>query len=189
MVVHALAPPSIFPYMTANPFNARTSIPVPDGSATIYGLDALDKAGLADLDTLPFSIRILLENVLRHCGDGVVTEEHVTAVAAWRPKPDQRLEVPFMPGRVVLQDFTGVPAVVDLAAMRDAIVQLGGDAQRINPLVRTDLVIDHSVQVDFFGSPTAFELNVEREMERNGGHNRRSRTSPSCRRARASCTR
>jgi aconitate hydratase len=168
MVVHALAPPSIFPYMTANPFNARTSIPVPDGSATIYGLDALDKAGLADLDTLPFSIRILLENVLRHCGDGVVTEEHVTAVAAWRPKPDQRLEVPFMPGRVVLQDFTGVPAVVDLAAMRDAIVQLGGDAQRINPLVRTDLVIDHSVQVDFFGSPTAFELNVEREMERNG---------------------
>jgi len=151
-----------------NPFNARARLRLPDGDITLYRLDALAKAGIADLDRLPFSIRILLENVLRHTGNGVVTEDHVKAVANWRPKPDLSLEVPFMPGRVVLQDFTGVPAVVDLAAMRDAIAELGGDPDKINPLVPTDLVIDHSVQVDFFGTPTAFRLNVEREMERNG---------------------
>jgi len=151
-----------------NPFNARARLRLPDGDITLFRLDALTKAGIADLDRLPFSIRILLENVLRHAGNGVVTEDHVKAVANWRPKPDLSLEVPFMPGRVVLQDFTGVPAVVDLAAMRDAIAELGGDPDKINPLVPTDLVIDHSVQVDFFGTPTAFRLNVEREMERNG---------------------
>jgi len=150
-----------------NPFNARARLRLPDGDVTLYRLDALAKAGIADLDRLPFSIRILLENVLRHSGNGVVTEDHVKAVANWRPKPDLSLEVPFMPGRVVLQDFTGVPAVVDLAAMRDAIAELGGDPDKINPLVPTDLVIDHSVQVDFFGAATAFRLNVEREMERN----------------------
>ena len=106
--------------------------------------------------------------MLRHAGNGVVTDRHVAAVGGWKPKPDTSLEVPFMPARVVLQDFTGVPCVVDLAAMRDAMVRLNGDPDRINPLVRTDLVIDHSVQVDFFGSPAAFHLNVEREMERNG---------------------
>ncbi|UCF41114.1 MAG: aconitate hydratase AcnA [Gemmatimonadota bacterium] len=152
----------------ANPFASRATIELPEGSVTLYRLDALSKAGLVDLDRLPFSIRILLENVLRHAGNGVVSEDHVAAVARWTAQPDRNLEVPFMPGRVVLQDFTGVPAVVDLAAMRDAIVQLGGDPDQINPLVPTDLVIDHSVQVDFFGSPMAFRLNVEREMERNG---------------------
>ncbi len=151
-----------------NPFDARATLDLPEGKTTIYRLDALAKAGVVELERLPFSIRILLENVLRHTGDGVVTEDHVRAVAAWRPEPDRSLEVPFMPGRVVLQDFTGVPAVVDLAAMRDAIAALGGDPARINPLVPTDLVIDHSVQVDFFGSAMAFRLNVEREMERNG---------------------
>ncbi|NIM51222.1 MAG: aconitate hydratase AcnA [Gemmatimonadales bacterium] len=151
-----------------NPFNSRSALVTPEGTVSIYRLDALSKDGLVDLDRLPFSIRVLLENVLRHCGNGVVSEDHVRAVAGWAPEPDRSLEVPFMPGRVVLQDFTGVPAVVDLAAMRDAIVELGGDPDRINPLVQTDLVIDHSVQVDFFGSPAAFKLNVEREMERNG---------------------
>ncbi|MEX0690731.1 MAG: aconitate hydratase AcnA [Gemmatimonadales bacterium] len=151
-----------------SPFNARDTLTLPEGAATIFRLDALSKAGVVDsLDRLPFSIRILLENVLRHCGNGVVTEDHVRAVASWRGKPDLSREVPFMPGRVVLQDFTGVPAVVDLAAMRDAMVALKGDSQNINPLVRTDLVIDHSVQVDFFGTTQAFALNVEREMERN----------------------
>jgi len=150
-----------------NPFNARATLDLPEGKLAYYRLDAVQQAGLVELDRLPFSIRVLLENVLRHVGDGVVTEDHVAAVARWRPKPDVRLEVPFMPGRVVLQDFTGVPAVVDLAAMRDAIAALGGDPDRINPLVPTDLVIDHSVQVDFFGTPTAFRLNVELEMERN----------------------
>jgi len=154
--------------MTNNPFGARAPLALPDGSTTMYRLDALADAGLADVARLPFSIRILLENVLRHCGNGIVTEAHVRAVAGWSPNPDQGVEVPFMPGRVVLQDFTGVPCVVDLAAMREAMVALHGDPQKINPLVRTDLVIDHSVQVDFFGTPIAFALNVEREMERNG---------------------
>jgi aconitate hydratase len=154
--------------MTTNPFASRAQLAFAEGSATVFRLDALARAGLVQLDRLPFSIRVLLENVLRHCGNGVVTEDHVRAVAAWRPKPAHGQEVPFMPGRVVLQDFTGVPCVVDLAAMRDAMVTLGGDPKRINPLVRTDLVIDHSVQVDFFGTSQAFELNVEREMERNG---------------------
>ncbi len=151
-----------------NPFNAKTTIDLPEGKATIYRPAALAEQGLVDLDRLPFSIRILLENVLRHAGNGVVGEKHVAAVAGWAPQPDRTAEVPFMPGRVVLQDFTGVPAVVDLAAMRDAIIQLGGDAGKINPLVQTDLVIDHSVQVDFFATADAYRLNVAREMERNG---------------------
>ena len=151
-----------------NLFDARSTLEFSEGAVTLFRLDAVAKAGLVDLDRLPFSIRILLENVLRHAGNGLVGEEHVAAVAQWAPEPDRSVEVPFMPGRVVLQDFTGVPAVVDLAAMRDAIVGLGGDPNRINPLVQTDLVIDHSVQVDFFGSAKAFRLNVEREMQRNG---------------------
>jgi aconitate hydratase len=149
-------------------FDAYTTLDLRGSASRYYRLPALEEAGVAELDRLPFSIRILLENVLRHAGNGIVTERHVTSVAGWRPTPDRSLEVPFMPGRVVLQDFTGVPAVVDLAAMRDAIATLGGDPDRINPLVPTDLVIDHSVQVDFFGASTAFRLNVEREMERNG---------------------
>jgi aconitate hydratase len=154
--------------MTTNPFGSRDTLKLPEGNATIFRLAALEKQGVADLATLPFSIRILLENVLRHAGNGVVTENDVAYVAGWKPRPDRGREVPFMPGRVILQDFTGVPAVVDLAAMRDAMVRLGGTPDRINPLVRTDLVIDHSVQVDFFGTTMAFRLNVEREMERNG---------------------
>jgi aconitate hydratase len=151
-----------------NPYNARATLDLPEGRIGYYRLAALEEAGIVDVARLPFSIRILLENILRHAGNGIINEEHVRAVAGWRPEPDRSVEVPFMPGRVVLQDFTGVPAVVDLAAMRDAIAALGGSPDRINPLVPTDLVIDHSVQVDFFGTPTAFRLNVEREMERNG---------------------
>jgi aconitate hydratase len=154
--------------MSTDPFGARARLDLPDGPATVFRLRTLADARLADLPRLPFSIRVLLENALRHCGNGVVTEDHVRAIAAWTPTPDEDTEVPFMPGRVVLQDFTGVPCVVDLAAMREAMAALGGDPQKINPLVRTDLVIDHSVQVDVAGVPTAFQLNVEREMERNG---------------------
>jgi aconitate hydratase len=149
-------------------FNSQTTIDLPEGKTTIYRLAPLSEQGIADLDRLPFSIRVLLENVLRHNGNGVVSDDHVTAVAGWTPQQKETTEVPFMPGRVILQDFTGVPAVVDLAAMRDAIVALGGDAARINPLVRTDLVIDHSVQVDHFGDTGAFRKNVDMEMERNG---------------------
>jgi aconitate hydratase len=154
--------------MTTNPFGSRDTLKLSEGNATIFRLTALEQAGVARLEGLPFSVRILLENVLRHAGNGVVTEDNVRHVAGWKPKPDRSREVPYMPSRVVLQDFTGVPAVVDLAALRDAMVRLKGDPARINPLVRTDLVIDHSVQVDFFGTSMAFQLNVEREMERNG---------------------
>jgi aconitate hydratase len=153
--------------MPTNPFNSRDTLKLPDGPVTIYRLDALERRGMASMDRIPYSIRVLLENVLRHVGAAGVSEDDAAYVAGWKPQPDRGREVPFMPARVVLQDFTGVPCVVDLAAMRDAMVRLGGDPNRINPLVRTDLVIDHSVQVDFFGSGTAFRRNVELEMDRN----------------------
>src|SRR5512134_1640544 len=106
---------------TSTPFGARATLNLADGTATMYRLDALARQGLADLDRLPYSIRVLLENSLRHAGRGMVSEAHVTALAAWSPKTAGAGEVPFMPARVVLQDFTGVPCVVDLAAMRDAM--------------------------------------------------------------------
>ena len=149
-----------------DPFGALDTIDLPEGPTSFYRLSRLEEAGITELDRLPFSIRILLENVLRNAGDGHVTSAHVEAVAAWRPAT-KRADFPFMPTRVVLQDFTGVPAVVDLASMRDGIRAMGGDPARINPLVPADLVIDHSVQVDFFGSSYAFAQNVEREYERN----------------------
>ena len=136
-----------------------------------YRLGALQDAGLTRLDELPYSIRILLESVLRHSaaagGGPAVTREHVEAVAGWRPQDRERPSVPFMPARVVMQDFTGVPAVLDLAAMRDALARAGGDPQRVNPSIPVDLVIDHSVQVDRFGSADALARNAEIEFERN----------------------
>ena len=142
-----------------------------------YRLAALEEAGLTRLAELPYTIRILLESVLRHsassgkgaggAGGRAVTREHLEAVAGWRPQADDRPGVPFMPARVVMQDFTGVPAVVDLAAMRDALARAGGDPQRVNPSIPVDLVIDHSVQVDRYGSPAALERNAEIEFERN----------------------
>jgi aconitate hydratase len=155
--------------MTSTPSNlgAKATLDLSDGPATIYRLDALARQGLADLERLPFSIRVLLENALRHAGRGLVSDAHVTALARWSPKTAGAGEVPFMPARVVLQDFTGVPCVVDLAAMRDAMARMGGKAERINPVVPCDLVIDHSVQVDHYGSAEAFRLNVSLEFERN----------------------
>ncbi len=150
-----------------NPLNSRASLSLAEGDVTIFRLKALAEQGLVELDKLPFSIRVLLENVLRHAGTGTVTDDDVRNVAAWTPSPDGSKEVPYMPARVILQDFTGVPAVVDLAALRDAIVSLGGSPDKINPLVPTDLVIDHSVQVDRAGNAEAFGYNVQREMERN----------------------
>ena len=150
-----------------DPFGALAAIDLPEGPTSYYRLGRLEEDGLvSSLDRLPFSIRVLLESVLRNAGDGHVSPEHVEAVAGWRPD-GARADFPFMPTRVVLQDFTGVPAVVDLASMRDGIRALGGDPQRINPLVPADLVIDHSVQVDYFGTGHAFEKNVAREYERN----------------------
>src|SRR5690606_1196587 len=137
------------------------------GTAVIYRLSALEEAGLVKLDRLPFSVRILLENLLRNLDGYLVTEEDVRTLAAWNPRALPRKEIPFIPSRVVLQDFTGVPVVADLAAMRDAMVKLGGRADQINPLVPVDLVIDHSVQVDAFGADWAYKFNVDLEFKRN----------------------
>jgi aconitate hydratase len=150
-----------------DPFGALTEIDLPEGKTSFYRIAKLEEDGIvSSLDRLPFSIRILLENALRKAGEGYVTEEDVKAVAAWSPT-NAGASFPFMPSRVVLQDFTGVPAVVDLASMRESLSSLDGDPRRINPVVPADLVIDHSVQVDFFGTQDAYRQNVEKEMERN----------------------
>ena len=151
-----------------DPFGARVSLGV--GLPDRYALEALagGRVELAiDLGRAPVTLKILLENVLRHAGGGIVSEADVATLASWRPGQPAEAEIPFMPARVILQDFTGVPAVVDLAAMRDAMADLGGDPARVNPLVPADLVIDHSVQVDQYGTPAAFLFNVSREYERN----------------------
>ena len=150
-----------------NPFGARGTLTLGGRPVTIYRLPELARQGLGPIDRLPFSVRVLLENALRWCGQGVVTEDHVRKLAAWPAQEAERPEIPFMPARVVLQDFTGVPCVVDLAAMRDAMAEMGGDPDRINPVVPCDLVIDHSVQVDHYGTADAFRLNVALEFDRN----------------------
>ena len=154
---------------TPDPFGARASLATSLGTTvTYYRLAALAEQGVADLDRLPFTIRILLENLLRNAGTEFVADSDVTTLAGWTPEAKgQEFELAFLPGRVVLQDFTGVPCVVDLAAMRSAVARLNGDVTRINPLVPADLVIDHSVQVDRFGTTLAFGRNVELEYERN----------------------
>ena len=150
-----------------DPFQSRTSLTVGGKTAVVHSLPAFAKQAGINLDRLPFSIRVLLENALRHVGRGFVTEAHVRALGGWTPAAAGKGEIPFMPARVVLQDFTGVPCVVDLAAMRDAMARMGGDPARINPVVPCDLVIDHSVQVDHYGTAEAFKLNVALEFERN----------------------
>ncbi|MCX6037680.1 MAG: aconitate hydratase AcnA [Chloroflexi bacterium] len=162
-------------------FKSRDVLSVGNKKYTIYRLDALEKAGLTKLNRLPFSIRIMLEAALRQCNDREITQEDVRNIAAWtpltpNPSPEigrgeevrARPGIPFLPARVVMQDFTGVPAVVDLAAMRAAVARLGGDPKKINPLVPVDLVIDHSVQVDFFATADALQRNAEMEFQRNG---------------------
>jgi aconitate hydratase len=150
-----------------DPFGARGTQTFGSERATVYRLPELERRGVGRLDRLPFSIRVLLENALRFAGTGVVTEDHVRQLAAWRASGMAQAEIPFLPARVVLQDFTGVPCVVDLAAMRDAMAEMKGDPDRINPIVPCDLVIDHSVQVDFYGSSDAYRRNVDLEFERN----------------------
>ncbi|MDP9349213.1 MAG: aconitase family protein, partial [Gemmatimonadota bacterium] len=149
-----------------NSFDARSTLRVGDREYQIYRLDALERAG-HDVARLPYSLRILLENLLR-TEDGVtVTRGDIEALAGWDPASQPDREISFSPARTILQDFTGVPAIVDLAAMRDAMAELGGDPSRINPLTPVELVIDHSIQVDAFGSPEAFEQNVELDYQRN----------------------
>ncbi|MFQ5571152.1 MAG: aconitate hydratase AcnA [Rhodothermales bacterium] len=149
-----------------DPFGARDTFDTGSGSAYLYRLDRLERQGYS-INHLPFSIRVLLEALLRECDGFVVTEEDVASLAQYDPKAPAREEIPFMPARVLLQDFTGVPAVVDLAAMRSAMARLGGDPNTINPRVPVHLIIDHSIQVDYFGTPEALQLNSDIEFKRN----------------------
>ena len=151
-----------------DPFKARQSLATAQGAKAYYDLSAM--RGVGEIDALPYSIKVLLEAVLRNLANYVYTADHVKAMASYDAKNVGETEIPFMPGRVVLQDFTGVPAVVDLAAMRAGIVRMTGDeadATKVNPLVPCDLVIDHSVQVDAFANGMALTVNMEKEFERN----------------------
>jgi len=149
-----------------NTFGSRSNLRVGDKEYEIYRIDALDKQGISTAK-LPYSMRILLENLLRREDGKAVTAATIKTLATWSGKNAYEDEIAFMPSRVLMQDFTGVPAVVDLAAMRDAMKSLGGDPSKINPLIPAELVIDHSVQVDDFGSAKSFLLNADLEFQRN----------------------
>ena len=152
---------------TQDYFNAKGTFETGSGPAVIYRLSALQAQGVANIDRLPFSIRVLLEAALRQADGFEITKEAVETIAKWGPETAGKVEIPFKPARVVLQDFTGVPSVVDLAALRNSMARLGGDPKKVNPLVPVDLVVDHSVQVDRFGSVLALFFNAEREFGRN----------------------
>jgi len=151
--------------MSANSFDAKDTLTVGERSYEIFRLGALQWR--FDVARLPFSLKVLLENLLRNEDGESIRSEDIEALASWDAMAEPSEEIAFTPARVVMQDFTGVPAVVDLAAMRDAMVEMGGDAGKINPLVPAELVIDHSVQVDVFGTHAAFGRNAELEFERN----------------------
>src|SRR6188472_4273185 len=152
---------------TVNSFNTRTEIRVNGQPVQIYSLPVLEKAGFPGVSRLPYSMKVLLENLLRREDGAFVKADDIKAVAQWNATANVEKEISFMPSRVLLQDFTGVPCVVDLAAMRDAMIDLKGDPDRINPLQPVELVIDHSVQVDYFARADAFSLNAELEFSRN----------------------
>src|SRR5687767_7881259 len=152
---------------TLNSFGTRTEIRVLDQPFQIYSLPALEQAGFPGVSRLPYSMKILLENLLRREDDAFVTADDVRAVARWDATAGAQKEISFMPARVLLQNFTGVTSVVNLAAKRYAVIALGGNPVRVNPLQQVELVIDHSVQVDYFGRPDAFTLNAELEFSRN----------------------
>src|SRR4030042_4971107 len=141
--------------MESDLFHAKDTIETEKSRFVIYRLDRLEEKGLTQLARLPYSIRIMLESVLRQCNDKEITSEDVTNLASWKPNPSHRSGLPFRPARVIMQDFTGVPSIVELAAMRDAMARMGGDPRKINSLVPVDLVMDHFVQVDFFSHPDA----------------------------------
>src|SRR5438876_8683553 len=152
---------------TVNTFATRTTVQVDGRGVQIYSRPALERAGFPEIAKLPYSMKILLENLLRHEDGRFVKAGDVEAMARRDLKSMVQKEISFSPARVLLQDFTGVRAVVDLAAMRDGIVRLGGDPNRVNPLQPVELVIDHSVQVDYFGQANAFQLNADLEFSRN----------------------
>ncbi len=149
-----------------NSFQTETTLTVGSRTYTIHSLPLLERR-FPQVRRLPFSLKILLENLLRNENGLAVRAEDIAALAEWQPQAEPSREIGFIPARVLMQDFTGVPCVVDLAAMRDAMQALGGDPAKINPLVPVELVIDHSVQVDQFGTPDAFRRNVEMEYRRN----------------------
>ena len=153
--------------MTNDPMGALATLETRLGKLTYYRLQRLSELGLGDINRLPFSIRIVLENLLRRVDGLAVTEDDVRALAGWRGNAVPDRELPFLPARVLLQDFTGIPVVADLAALRDEMARQGGDPQLVNPYLPVDLVIDHSVQVDAYGMADAFRINVDREYERN----------------------
>lgn len=153
--------------MGENIFNAKKKFDLNGKTYNFYQLKALEEAGVGNIDRLPFSIRVLLESLVRQYDGRVINDEHVTALTKWGSKEGVGVDVPFKPSRVILQDFTGVPAVVDLASLRKAMVDLGGEPDKINPEVPVDLVIDHSVQVDKYGNSNALQANMELEFERN----------------------
>src|SRR6202051_877337 len=148
-------------------FRCARTLKVGSKSYVYYSLPAAEKNGVKGISRLPFSLKVLLENLLRSEDGRSVTKEDIQAVAQWLKTKTSEREIAFRPARVLMQDFTGVPAVVDLAAMRDAMVALGGDPHKINPLVPVDLVIDHSVVVDYFGTSKSLGQNVKREYEQN----------------------
>jgi aconitate hydratase len=150
-----------------NSFGTRTALAAGGRNYQIFSLPTLQRAGFPEIERLPYSMKILLENLLRHEDGRFVKQADVEALARWDLKGAAQKEISFAPARVLLQDFTGVPAVVDLAAMRDGIARLGGDPNKVNPLQPVELVIDHSVQVDYFGRPDAFQLNADLEFSRN----------------------
>jgi aconitate hydratase len=152
---------------TVNSFGTRTPLTAAGRTFQTYSLPTLERSGFPEIARLPYSMKILLENLLRHEDGRFVKSSDVEALAKWDLRGTAQKEISFAPARVLLQDFTGVPAVVDLAAMRDGIARLGGDPKRVNPLQPVELVIDHSVQVDYFGQPNAFQLNAELEFSRN----------------------
>ena len=154
-------------HSTLNSYRTQQTLNIDRRTYTYHSLPALAEAGFTASRQLPFSIRILLENLLRYEDGVAVNKEDIAAVANWDAKAAPDREIFFMPARVLLQDFTGVPAVADLAAMRAALKRLGGDPKRINPYTPAELVIDHSVQVDQYGSAAAFKANVQKEFERN----------------------
>ncbi len=153
--------------MAENPFNSLHELSTNAGTVKYHRLSALEEAGFDRVPGMPYSLRILLESVLRQIDGRSFKEEDVAALANWQPNAQKQPEVPFLPARVIMQDLTGVPAIVDLAAMRSALDRLGGDPAKINPMLPVDLVIDHSVQVDFFASSEALRRNAEIEFQRN----------------------
>src|SRR5690625_1720466 len=150
-----------------NKYGAKKQFELNGKKYNYYALKTLEEKGLGEVSRLPFSVRVLLESVLRQHDGHVIKDEHVAGLAKWGTSESEGADVPFKPSRVILQDFTGVPAVVDLASLRKAMVDMGGNSDDINPEVPVDLVIDHSVQVDQYGTPNALQANMELEFERN----------------------